>query len=95
MGVFRVQSPCGLMADLPGNFEKALSGSCRYICNGKCRYLRYLPYLFFEGYLGSSHNCHLSFFRTYLKSISSSSDTSHGTIGNSRYAAVHSQFVEA
>lgn len=25
MGVFRVQSPCGLMADLPGIFENALS----------------------------------------------------------------------
>lgn len=40
-------------------------------------------------------NCHLSFFRTYLKLISSPSDTSYGTIHNSRYAAVHSQYVEA
>lgn len=26
---------CGVRAgDLPGNFEKALPGSCKYICNG-------------------------------------------------------------
>lgn len=71
------------MADLPGNFEKAMEV-----------YLWYLPYPFSEGYLGSSDNCHLSIFRTYLISISSSSDTSHGTIRNSRYAAVNSQYVK-
>lgn len=48
-----MQSPCGLMADLPGNFENALVDTSAIEV-----YLRYLPYLFFEGYLCSSHNCH-------------------------------------
>lgn len=54
-------------------------------------YLTYFPRATYVAAI----NCHLSFFRTYLKSISSSSDTSYGAIRNSRYAAVHSQYVEA